>query len=223
MNQFESPTKPEKLKHRWRRSSELESGHKSTSHDHITRPPNIPVFNLNGQYSNSDNSNDSTTDQNKPKLPLGPFNATNATPSPVLNNATSHGGDKCDQNAPEFSLPPFEPIDENIYLFDRYDAERPSRDLVLIAPQLQEKVETQKGHQTHGLRLHPHQGGAPSQRRRLRRRLSQPHAHDRMVCTQCVTLELFLIAPISPHSTSRCPLGDHCSNKRFQKVTARMC
>lgn len=104
--------KPEKLKHRWRRNSELESGHKLHDHHHSHTSPAMHNFNSDASEGSPDSSN--------AKHPLGPYNAQNGSPTlPSASYVASSSS--LVQPIPKETLPipPFDRIDENIYLYDR--------------------------------------------------------------------------------------------------------
>ena len=86
----------------------------------------------------------------------------------------------------------------------------------------QEEVEGAEGGQAHGVRLHAaHLRRAAARSAAVRRRLPQPNAHDRVVSVSFTERPLkyrTCMESILPCSGSRCPCGDYCSNKRFQKV-----
>lgn len=102
--------KPEKLKHRWRRNSELESNHKFTDH-HSHTSPAMNSFNSDASEGSPDTN---------AKLPLGPYNANNGSP-PLMSVSHSISSSTVVQQIPRETLPTphFERIDENLYLFDR--------------------------------------------------------------------------------------------------------
>lgn len=112
----ESP-KPVKPKHRWRRNSELESGHRPGGEQQQTST----LINTLQEYSINGDSSSSCVE----KMPLGAFNEAlmngggmaPATHSPSLAVTSNHHTPYIPKEIEP--VPPFQRIEENEYLFDR--------------------------------------------------------------------------------------------------------